>query len=367
MSRRRPVSRTGSVEQPVRRRDGTWAAKIRYFDGDGVRRCETVYGPSPSAAKDAARRRLHTRLQEAEQERVGLRVRPRERPPTLAEVALRAEREVLPLRQRPRQILQTLAHLANWWEPRFGQAPVDEIDAAKIRAVLAEMRAAGRTPAYCNRVLSALSVVLEAAVGWDYLERNPCRTPGLRQREGRKVPRYLTRTEAARLIRQAEDRWRPFFAFLLYTGARFGEARSLRWRDVDLERRAVHIRDPKSGHDRAIPLHPHLVELLAPAGPPDHLVFQGRARQPGHPDPVNDMVSRPHRALERALKAAGIRRHLSIHDLRHTFATLYLEAGGNVRRLQELLGHSTPTMTFRYLHVVDAGRAADIERLDFDD
>ncbi len=366
MSRRRrcsAVSRTGSVEKPKERADGAWACKLRWFDGDGRRQCETAYGDTATKARDAARRLLHKRLQEAAEERAGVRIRPKERPPTLAEVALRAETEFLSTRQSPDQVLRTLAALARYWEAPFGARPVDEVTAAEIRKVLAGMRTAGRSAAYCNRVLSALSVVLEAAVEWGHLERNPARSRGLRQRELRKIPRFLDDDEAADFLEAADGQWRPLFWFLLYTGCRFSEGRDLRWRDVDLVRRVAHIRRAKTGA-RTVRLPPKLIAELGRAGAPGDLVFpSSRPKVPGKPDPTADTISTPQKAMTKTLRAAGIKRHLSVHDLRHTHATLYLWQGGNLRTLQANLGHSTPYMTFRYLHVVEGMRKKAEPRL----
>lgn len=91
--------------------------------------------------------------------------------------------------------------------------------------------------------------------------------------------------------------------------------------------------------------------MLPEPGPSSHLVFQGGKRRLARTaDPENDRIISPTKALTSTLKKAGIDRHLSMHDLRHTFATLAIEAGVDPRTLQELLGHSSMAMTSRYLH-----------------
>lgn len=363
MTRKKPVSRKGTIGKPRTAKDGTVSRKIGWFDSDGVRQWETVPGD-----KAAAQRRLDARLREAEEERVGLRVKTRAQAPTLAEVAVRADREYLPTRQRPEQRLRTLAKLANWWEPALGDKPVDEIGTADIRAVLAKMRTAGRTRATCNRALAALSVILEAAKEWGFITVNPCREPSLRQREGRKVPRFLTAAEARKVIELADPEWRPLFAMAVYTGMRLGELAALRWRDVDLEGgwitvRGSHDDGPKSGHQRALPIHDELRPHLPEPGPADHLVFMARPHKgTGKVDPTADAIVAPGKALARALKRAGIERHITFHDLRHTFATLCLEAGVSLRTLQDFMGHSSLTVTARYAHLV-ADRGAALSRL----
>ena len=360
---RRPTSRSGSLTGPVRLADGSAAWRVRWFDGLGRRRCETIYG-----TRDAARRRLDTRLREAGEERDGLRRPEGEAIPALLELAVRVDRDVLPTRQRPEQRLRGLKILRRVWLPGLAGRDVGDITAPDVRRVLAGLRSAGKSAATCNRALSALSVVLEAAVEWGYLEHNPCRAARLRQREGSKAPRVLSAEEARRLLEHADQAWRPFFATALRTGLRRSELGRLRWRDVDLEAGLVTVRGTKSGHDRIVPLPLELVAELRPlASEADHVVFQGRPRRRGSApaDPTVDEVVSPDKALARALKAAGILRHLSMHDLRHTFATLYLRAGGDLRTLQALLGHSTIAVTARYLHLVGGSdRVVDVLRGD---
>lgn len=350
---REPVSRKGSKSGPHHYADGKTWWRIQWLQG-GVRRSESVPG-----AEAVADRRLMKRLQEAEEERVGLRRPTPIVAPTLSELGLRAEREHLPHRQRPDSVIRTLALLARWWEPSLGGRPVDTISVADIRAVLAAIRSKGRTAATANRALAALSIVFEFACELGLIAINPARGRGLRQSEGRKVPRYLSAAEAARVIAESDPEWRAFFATALYTGMRLGELAALRRQDVDLERGVIHVRGshgndaPKSGHQRTVgimaQLRPHIEGL--PPGEPTHLVFQGGLRRGAHrADPTGDRIVAPRKALLRALAAAGVKRHLSMHDLRHTFATLYLDAGATPRDLQEALGHSSLAMSSRYAH-----------------
>jgi len=359
----KPVSRSGYIGPPRKDRDGRTGRRIRWFDSTGKRASEVVYGDA-----QAAQRRLDLRLREAEEERVGLRIRPAAAQPVLEAVALRADAEALPLTQRPRQRARTLTIIDQHWAA-LTSVPVDRITTADVRAGVARMRAAGRTAASCNRAVSALSVVLQAALEWKMIPANPCR--GVRLTEGRKAPRYLSLEEAPRVLAAADGRWRVYFGLALYGGLRLSEASALRWRDIDLVSRRITVRrsrdgaDPKSGHHRVLPLHPELAELLGAPGPADHLVVPGSPRRGRREiDPTRDQVVAPRKALLRALRAAGVERHLSYHDLRHTFATLLVVRGADVRTVQELMGHSTLVMTMRYVHAAgDLDEA--VRRLDF--
>lgn len=342
------VSRTGSKSGPYDRADGTKAYRIRWFDHEGRRRSEYVTGDAR-----AAERRLAKRLQEAEEVRVGVRTPTAPTAPTLEAVALRADREVLPLRQRPRQQLRTLVMIRDWWAPLL-QTPVDRIRPADVRAILATRRTAGRSPATCNRATAALSVMLEAAREWGHCQVNATR--GIRLKEGRKTPRILSAAEARRLLAMAvadtksQAMWPALLALCIYAGLRKSEATSLRWRNVDIEQGRLIVRDTKSGHDRVVPLHPELRPWLPPAGAPDHLVLQGRRRRgAAAANPEADQLVGAQKALSRALEAGGLP-HRSMHDLRHTFASLAVQAGVDLETLRVALGHSSLAQTSRYVH-----------------
>lgn len=343
------ISRTGSITGPHDRSGGTKAYRIRWFDHAGTRQSEYVTGD-----RRTAERRLAKRLQEAEEVRVGVRAPAVAVTPTLEQVVLRADREVLPLRQQPRQQLRTLVMLRDWWAPLL-QTPVNHIRPADIRAVLATRRTAGRSPATCNRAVAALSVMLEASREWGHCQVNPCR--GIRLKEGRKAPRHLAASEARRLLTAAladtksQAQWPLLFALCIYAGLRKSEATSLTWRDLDLVQGRIVIRNTKSGHDRVIPVHAELRAWL-PAEPadPDHLVLQGRARRGATTkNPEVDQLVGVQKALTRALTAARLP-HRSIHDLRHSFASLAVQAGVDLETLRAALGHSTLAQTSRYVH-----------------
>lgn len=343
------VSRTGSLTGPHERADGTKAYRIRWFDHDGRRRSEYVTGD-----RRTAERRLARRLQEVEEVRVGVRSPVTPGAPTLEEVALRAEREVLPLRQRERQRLRTLVLMQQWWGPLL-QLPVDQVKPPAIRAILAAKREVGRSAATCNRAVAALSVVLEAAREWGHCKTNAAR--GIRLREGRKAPRILAASEARALLTAAladmksQAQWPCLMALCIYAGLRRSEATSLRWRDVDLGQGRITVRDTKSGHDRVVPIHPELRAWLpSTPGEPAHLVLQGRRRRGASAaDPESDGLVGVQKALSRALDAAKLP-HRSVHDLRHSFASLAVQAGVDLRTLQDALGHESLTTTARYVH-----------------
>ena len=356
MKRRPPASRDGHVDPPRQLSTGRWSCRARWYDGAGQMAQATEHGDTGPEAKRRAQQRLDQELRTAAQVRAGLVVMAAAPLPTFGAFAIVVGDEVLPQRQRPDQQLKTFAMLAKWVEPHIGAKRLDDINAGDVRAVLSRMRSAGRSRTTCNRVLSAISVVLESAVERELLAKNVARTRGLRQVEGVKQVEHLTSDEAGRLLEHAEPLWRGFFAAALYTGLRFGELTALRWRDMDLERARIKVREsngdsPKAVHERLAQIPDALRPYLPPSGPPSHLVFPRRSIKGGKFDPERDKIIQPRKALARALAAAGIEKHIRFHDLRHTYGTLLVQAGVDVRMVQELLGHSTMRMTQRYVHL----------------
>jgi site-specific recombinase XerD len=148
------------------------------------------------------------------------------------------------------------------------------------------------------------------------------------------------------------------FALLYGAGLRVGELLRMRVADVDSARRVLHVREAKNRHDRVVPLPDRVVPMLREYWTSyrsrlsrDGLLFPGRY---GSTTMVRNAV---HRALHTAAEAAGLRKHVYPHLLRHSFATHMLEAGADIRTVQILLGHRSLDSTARYTHLTEARRA----------
>jgi integrase len=176
--------------------------------------------------------------------------------------------------------------------------------------------------------------------------------------------RWLTPEEAERLIAACGDHLRPLMTFLLFTGARIGEALWLDWRDVDLTRSHVMFTKTKNGEARGVPLHPRVLALLANLPHRDGTVFRrpdgfSYAQRSGEPRGASDGIRK---AFSGACKRAGIT-DFSAHDCRHTWATWHYAANRDLGALQKLGGWKTIAMVMRYAHVnVDELRGT-IDRL----
>lgn len=173
------------------------------------------------------------------------------------------------------------------------------------------------------------------------------------------LPDVLTVDEIARIIlRTRERRYQTFWLTTYSLGLRLGETLSLRVGDIDSARSQVHVRAGKGRKDRFVVL-PRLTLACLRRYWRDHrhpqLLFPGTAFG-GAPAPsVMDRGS-TQKAFSRVVADCGIRKQVSIHSLRHAYATHLIEVGLNLRGVQELLGHACPKTTARYVHMTDKCR-----------
>jgi site-specific recombinase XerD len=169
----------------------------------------------------------------------------------------------------------------------------------------------------------------------------------------KRLPSVLSQDEVARLIESASNLLDYTMLITLYaTGMRRAELCRLKVEDIDSQRMIVHIRQGKRNRDRDVPLTPRLLETLREYWrwmKPKTYLFPGmvknwRADRPLTPKCV-------WLAIQNAAKRAGIKRHVSPHTMRHSFATHLLENGTDLRTIQMLLGHSDLRATSVYLHL----------------
>ena len=184
----------------------------------------------------------------------------------------------------------------------------------------------------------------------------------------KRSPPLASNAEAANLldaIRDGSREWFAFFAFLLLTGARRGEAAGLRWEDVDLGHRLVTLRrsyeaPTKSGRARTVPISTELATILV-----EHRVRDQWAGPTVFPHPeTGEALTHDIKIgeiLDTACARAGIPR-MRAHDLRHAHASLWLMAGGSLADVQRNLGHSTPVLTSEtYGHIGEDHRIREVD------
>jgi site-specific recombinase XerD len=144
-------------------------------------------------------------------------------------------------------------------------------------------------------------------------------------------------------------------------GLRSCELRALRVKDIDSGRMLIHIRQSKNHKDRYVPLSDLILRGLRKyyrqKRPQDYLF-------PGKKDGCSLSSLTIAQILRKACSKAGIRKRVSPHTLRHTYATHLLEMGMNILRVKELLGHTDIRTTMLYLQVMNQAREKDFSPFD---
>jgi integrase/recombinase XerD len=164
------------------------------------------------------------------------------------------------------------------------------------------------------------------------------------------LPVVLSHGEVRRLLKAPKQLWeRVLYALAYDTGMRISELVNVRISDIDLERKQVHIRESKFKKDRYVELSSHMVrgiqKHLRVNAPKDFLF--------NHPQRKGIPISKTgiRLKLKEAIKQADIKKPMSMHTFRHTFATHQLEAGQNIVSVKEAMGHALLSATMVYLNI----------------
>jgi len=256
--------------------------------------------------------------------------------------------------------------------PMLGERRLDQVTELDVQRLRASMR--DRSAWTVNQVLNTLAGVYTLAS-----VHHPAVTAPRIARM--KVPatdhlRFYAKEEAAALV-QAATSTRPdrLAAILLGldAGPRKSEGYALRWSDVDLEHDELTVRHslclgklypPKNGKTRRVPLTSRLADAITAMPRTSEWVLpRGKPRMPGV---VNDYTNAPvslTSTVRAVARRAGVPDH-GPHSLRHTFATLLLAAGADLRSVQALMGHANITTTARYLHLLPGAERGAVDKLE---
>lgn len=263
-------------------------------------------------------------------------------------------------------------------DPHWADVPIGAITRQRVKAWIADLRARGVGPTTVQRCAHLLSASLAAAMDAEIIESNPAARLKLAG-SAKAMERYLEDAEQAAVWEQMPTQLdRLIFETYLGTGLRPGEGAGLHWNRVDLERATVRVVEtydqedgtikayPKGRKVRDVPIPPELVvtlrawrksreaaseDLTAGCG----LVHSaGRCRSAlvltsasGTPLRVGNWDTR---VFKPALLAAGVG-HARVYDLRHTYASMLLQAGVSLAEVGQLLGHVSPQTTQIYAHL----------------
>jgi len=289
------------------------------------------------------------------------------------------------------------------WIRRFvlfhGKRHPSSLGAPEVEAFLTSLAVDGHVaPSTQNQAKSALLFLYKEVLGTEL----PWIDNVQRAKAPVRLPVVLTRDEVSRVVARLDGVHRLIGALLYGTGLRIMEAMRLRVKDVDFSRREIVVRDGKGNKDRvtmlplrlasalreqiahAAELHrvdvdegfgavwlPHALSRKYPGAAREwawQYVFPAPSRSL---DPRDGVERRQHlsdqafqRAMKNAVRGASVHKPATPHTLRHSFATHLLEAGYDIRTVQELLGHSEVSTTMIYTHVLNRGGRGVVSPLD---
>jgi integrase/recombinase XerC len=277
-------------------------------------------------------------------------------------------------------LTQYLAFLATHLGRRISDLRVTDLDHLTARAFLTELARRGQTKASAARKISAIRAFGRYLRREGLLEQDPAALVGTPKREQR-IPAHLAVDEMSKLLATPDAshplgrRDRAILELFYASGLRLSELVGLDLDDVNLSGRVVRVLG-KGRKERIVPFNRSAAEALRPwladreqFLPPVAHALRQRGQTPGGQTPVRASARRPRdplflnyqggrlstrsvdKLVRRYVAACSTRYGISPHALRHSFATHLLEAGADLRAIQELLGHARLSTTQRYTHV----------------
>lgn len=234
-------------------------------------------------------------------------------------------------------------HAVTKFSRYFGHSP-DRLDVEDVRAYQVYLVSQGISWPALNQKVCALRFFYGVTVNRPEIPERIAYA-----REPRKLPVILGADEVVRFLEAVPSlKSRTALTTAYAAGLRASEAVGLKVTDIDSSRMLIQVRHGKGAKDRAVMLSPHLLAILRTywrLARPKEWLFPGRDE--GKPIDVQVLYA----ACRSATQAAGLAKRVSVHTLRHSFATHLLESGVDIRIIQVLLGHNSLSTTARYTRV----------------
>lgn len=269
--------------------------------------------------------------------------------------------------------------------PSIGSIPLEELTSLRLQKMYQDLRTNGRvspnkkaSPGLSAKTVRNIHMMLHSAFGQavkeNLIEKNPtdgCIAPKVEKKE----MKVIQPEQVGAYLQAAADRnLLPMFYLELTSGLRRGELLALLWSDLDMEQHTISVNKSVAGRHGELkvsaPKTRHSIRTVAIPQQAIDLLIQEHARHPDNPymfpSPITgamyhpDVASRLHKKI---LKEAGIE-HVRFHDLRHTFATLALQNGVDVKTLSHMLGHYSSGFTLdTYTHVTNKMQQEAAEKM----
>lgn len=258
-------------------------------------------------------------------------------------------------------------------KPEWENVPLVGVEHEDVQAWVDSI---GKSHTTVVRAYGILSGVMALAERGKRVSADPTRNIALPEKRSGKRRRYLTHAELIRLAEHSGDRG-TLVLLLGWCGLRWGEAIELRVRDLNMLKRRIHVSraavetggvihvgSPKNGTERDVPMPKALADLIArdcDGKGRDDLLFHDKH---GHHLRRTRVSAGSRSWFKTALESAGIE-PMTLHDLRHTTASLAVQSGANVKAVQRMLGHASAAMTLDiYSDLFDSDLEALGDRLD---
>ena len=241
----------------------------------------------------------------------------------------------------------------------LGHLHLDEINRKTLGEFVATRKRTGVTDATIRRDLSFLGSIFTAAIRRGWVDTSPVTALNKKAlKESRPRIRFVTREEFNRLHDAASGILKPILVLAVETGMRKEELLSLRLEQIDLRRREVHLEITKTSSPRRVPLSVTAVDTIR-----DLLERRDRPTSPFlFRKADGGRIGDPKKGFNAACARAGLT-DFRFHDLRHTFATWWVQGGGDLYRLSRVLRHATLQMTARYGHPRTTDLHEEMERV----
>jgi integrase/recombinase XerD len=238
---------------------------------------------------------------------------------------------------------RSYVHAVARFSQYFDKSP-DRLGLEDVRAYQVHLASKGIAWASFNQIVCALRFLYGVTLARAEMPERIAYA-----REPRKLPVVLSAEEVVRFLEAVPGlKSRAALTTAYAAGLRVSEVVALKNRDIESKRMVIRIEHGKGGKERYAMLSTQLLRILRAywrLARPQHWLFPGR--DPVHP--IDQTVL--HAACRSARQAAGLEKHVTVHTLRHSFATHLLENGTDIRIIQVLLGHNNLSTTARYTQV----------------
>jgi len=218
-----------------------------------------------------------------------------------------------------------------------GDIYLQSFSARHMDEYVSQLLATGISRNTVNTHIRHIKASLTKAIEWELIKEHPLKGYKL-LRVQRRPPAFLLPEQIEKVLQVIDNEfWAFVFKIFIYTGMRLSEVANLYWRDIDLRRGVITVRKAKNYQARIIPIHPKLREGI-------------EKRVPAVGKVVPYCKDYIYHKIKGYLRKAGFS-NMRVHDLRHTFASLMVMAGVDLKTVQELLGHQDYRTTEIYAHL----------------